>query len=295
MSVETGSPEREVAGDWLKDRPRDSEPLVMLTAYDAVSARIVHAAGVDLILVGDSAATTVLGYNFTREIQRDELLMLTRAVRRGAPDAQIVGDLPFGSYEFSDGEAVMTAREFVEAGCNYIKLEGADLMLSRVRALIEAGIAVIGHVGLLPQSARAPGDLKARGRTAVDALQVLADAVALADAGCSALVIEAVPSVVAETVSDHVRIPLIGIGAGSATGGQVLVYHDLLGLSEPPLPRFVREYASLGDAITQAVQRYAHDVRTRLFPSSAEEYGMPVAEQDLFLQLLEERAAKSTS
>ncbi len=275
----------------LQHRPKTAEPLVMLTAYDAVSARIAHQAGVDLILVGDSAATTVLGYQYTREIQRDELLMLTRAVRRGAPDAVIVGDLPFGSYEYSDAEAVITARAFLEAGCDFVKLEGAGSMLPRVRAIIAANIPVIGHVGLLPQSAQAPGDLRARGRTAADAAQVLTDATALQHAGCSALVIEAVPSVVAESVYDRLNIPLIGIGAGSALGGQVLVFHDLLGLSAPPLPRFVREYATLGLDATGAIRQYAADVRTRAFPSAAEEYGMPLAEREQFLQVLAGPAA----
>lgn len=285
--------ERALRAGLLKHRRKDAAPLVMLTAYDAVSARIVHEAGVDLILVGDSAATTVLGYQYTREIQREELLMLTRAVRRGAPDAQIVGDLPFGSYEYSDAEAVITAGEFLDAGCDFIKLEGAGAMLSRVRAIIAAKLPVIGHVGLLPQGAKAPGDLRARGRTATDAAQVVADALALEDAGCSALVIEAVPSVVAEAVYQRLNIPLIGIGAGSALGGQVLVYHDLLGLSVPPLPRFVREYANLGDDALNAIRHYARDVRARAFPSSGEEYGMPVAERSRFEELLEERTLVS--
>ena len=180
----------------IRTRPKSADPIVMLTAYDAVSARIAQQAGVDLILVGDSAATTVLGYRYTREIQREELLMLTRAVRRGAPQSLLVGDLPFGSYEYSDREAVAAASDFMMSGCDFIKLEGAGAMLSRVRAIIGARIPVIGHVGLLPQSAQSPGDLRARGRTAEDAVRVLEDAIALERAGCSAIVIEAVPSIV---------------------------------------------------------------------------------------------------
>lgn len=284
-------PQHEVRAQSLRQRPKGGESLVMLTAYDAVSARLAYAAGVDLILVGDSAATTVLGYQYTREIQRDELLMLTRAVRRGAPDAVLVGDLPFGSYEYSDAEAVITAGEFVHAGCDLIKLEGAGAMLSRVRAIIAANIPVIGHVGLLPQGAQVPGDLRARGRTATDAAQVVADAIALERAGCSAIVIEAVPPVVAHAVYERLNIPLIGIGAGSSLGGQVLVFHDVLGLSTPPLPRFVREYAAIGESVVSAIREFAADVRSGAFPATGEEYGMPQAERDEFLQGLDQQAA----
>lgn len=295
-SVQTTVPstsEREAQVHAIKTRRKDASPIVMLTAYDAVSARIAQQAGVDLILVGDSAATTVLGYQYTREIQREELLMLTRAVRRGAPESLLVGDLPFGSYEYSDREAVAAASDFMMSGCDFIKLEGAGTMLSRVRAIIGARIPVIGHVGLLPQSAQAPGDLRARGRTAEDAVQVLEDAIALERAGCSAIVIEAVPSIVAETVYHHTSVPIIGIGAGHQLGGQVLVFHDLLGLSEPPLPKFVREYAHLGGTATEAINRYAADVRSRAFPSAVEEYGMPAAEREKFAALLEERPSSS--
>ena len=254
----------------------------MLTAYDFVSARLADQAGVDLVLVGDSAATTVLGYAFTHEIQLDELLMLTRAARRGVKSALLVGDLPHGTYESSDEGAVATAREFIAAGCELVKLEGAGPRLSRVRAIIDDGIPVVGHVGLLPQSARTLSDLRARGRTAQDAAAVLHDAQALANAGCSALVIEAVPSVVAKAVADRVRIPVIGIGAGAGVDGQVLVFHDLLGLSDGHVPKFVRQYAEAGEVITDAIRHYATDVRVRAFPSTAEEYGMPDAERAQF-------------
>ena len=266
----------------LRTRAKSERPLVMLTAYDCVSARLVDQAGVDLILVGDSAATTVLGYDFTHEIQRDELLMLTRAVRRGVKSALLVGDLPFGTYESSDDEAVHTAREFMHAGCDLVKLEGAGLRLSRVKSIIAAGIPVIGHVGLLPQAARTQSDLRARGRTADGAALVLRDAVALQDVGCSALVIEAVPAVVATAIAQRVSIPVIGIGAGSGVDGQVLVLHDMLGLSDGHIPKFVRRYANAGDVILSAVRQYAAEVRHREFPSAAEEYGMSETERKLF-------------
>ena len=280
--VESSIQERIVA---LRTRAKSELPLVMLTAYDFVSARLVDEAGVDLILVGDSAATTVLGYDFTHEIQRDELLMLTRAARRGVKSALLVGDLPFGTYEFGDTEAVGTAREFVRAGCDLVKLEGAGLRLSRVHAIIAAGISVIGHVGLLPQAARTQSDLRARGRTADGAAVVLRDALALEEAGCSALVIEAVPALVATAIAQRVSIPVIGIGAGCGVGGQVLVIHDMLGLNDGHIPKFVRQYANAGDLILNAVRRYAADVRERAFPSVAEEYGMPAAERQLFEEM----------
>lgn len=266
----------------LRTRAKHDAPLVMLTAYDYVTARIVDEAGVDMVLVGDSAATTVLGYEYTRDIQRDELLMLTRAARRGVKSALLVGDLTHGSYESDDASAVHAAREFVDAGCDLIKLEGAGAMLPRVRAIIAANIPVVGHVGLLPQSARTPQDLRARGRTAADALQVLADAIALEQAGCSALVIEAVPALVARAVADRVAIPVIGIGAGSSVGGQVLVLHDMLGLNHGHVPKFVRQYAAIGPEISAAVQHYARDVRSHQFPAEAEGYGMPEAEREAF-------------
>ena len=281
--VESSIPERVIA---LRTRAKSQAPLVMLTAYDFVSARLVDQAGVDLILVGDSAATTVLGYDFTHQIQRDELLMLTRAARRGVKSALLVGDLPFGTYESSDDEAVSTAREFVRAGCDLVKLEGAGLRLARVNAIIAAGIPVIGHVGLLPQAARTQSDLRARGRTADGAAVVLRDALALEEAGCSALVIEAVPAVVATTIARRVSIPVIGIGAGNGVDGQVLVMHDMVGLSDGHIPKFVRQYANAGDVILNAVRRYASDVRQRAFPSVAEEYRMPDAERELFEALV---------
>lgn len=251
-------------------------PLVMLTAYDFPSGRVAEAAGVDVVLVGDSAAMTVLGYASTREISLDELLVLTRAVRRAVQRAPVVGDMPYGSYEAGDAVAVATARRFVsEAGCDAVKLEGAGAMLSRVRAIIGAGIPVIGHVGLLPQSVTTPEGYRAKGRDAEQALAIVADAEALAKAGCVALVVEAVPAELGTIITERVDIPVIGIGAGARTSGQVLVYTDLVGLSEGHVPRFVRRYASAHEALVDAVRRWADDVRSGAFPSAAESYGMP--------------------
>jgi 3-methyl-2-oxobutanoate hydroxymethyltransferase len=251
-------------------------PIVMLTAYDYPSGRVAEDAGVDVVLVGDSAAMTVLGYDTTRAISVDELLMLTRAVRRAVTAIPLVGDLPFGSYEESDENAVATARRFVdEAGCDAVKLEGAGPMLSRVRAIVAAGIPVIGHVGLLPQSVVSADGYRARGRDAEQALAIIAEAEALARAGCAALVVEAVPSEIGALIAARADLPVIGIGAGPATGGQVLVYHDLLGLGEGRVPRFVRRYAEARATLVDAVRRWAEDVRSGEFPSQDEGYGMP--------------------
>ena len=254
---------------------RRGAPIVMITAYDYPGGRIAEQAGADVVLVGDSAANTVLGYATTREISVDELLVLTRAVRRAVRDIPVVGDLPFGSYEASDELAVMTAQRFVnEAGCDAVKLEGAGEMLPRVRAIIAAGIPVVGHVGLLPQSVTSPGGYRARGRDVEQALGIVADAEALADAGCAAIVVEAVPSEIGALITERVQVPVVGIGAGSATDGQVLVYHDLLGYGEGRQAKFVRRYAAAHEMFVDAVQRWAADVRARDFPNADEGYGI---------------------
>lgn len=257
-------------------------PIVMVTAYDFASARLADAAGVDMILVGDSAATTMLGYATTRELPVDELLMLTRAVARGVTRAMVIGDLPFGTYEESDELAVATAQRFAAAGCKAVKLEGAGAMVDRARAIIAAGIPVIGHIGLLPQGARVAADLRAKGRIAADALRIVDDAVALADAGCMAIIAEAMPSVVAQECARRVDVPVIGIGAGVEVDGQVLVFHDLLGLTQGHQAKFVRRYAELGAITKDAIERFAADVRARRYPSGAEEYGMADEEQRAF-------------
>ncbi len=258
---------------------RRGAPIVMITAYDYPAGRIAEQAGADVVLVGDSAAMTVLGYSSTREVSMDELLVLTRAVRRGVKEIPVVGDLPFGSYEGSDELAVASARRFVdEAGCDAVKLEGAGEMLPRVRAIIAAGIPVVGHVGLLPQSVTSPDGYRARGREVEQALAIITDALALEEAGCAAVVVEAVPSGIGTLIAERLAVPVIGIGAGAATDGQVLVYHDLLGYGEGRQAKFVRQYAQAHALFVDAVQRWATDVRDRTFPSTDEGYGIdPVA------------------
>ena len=250
-------------------------PIVMLTAYDYPTARIAQAAGVDVVLVGDSAANVVLGYASTREIRVDELLVLTRAARRGIDAVPLVGDLPFGSYEPSDEMAVATAKRFVdEAGCDAVKLEGAGTMLSRVRAIVAAGIPVVGHVGLLPQSVVTPDGYRAQGRDAEQALGIITDGIALEAEGCAALIVEAVPAEVATLLTLRVSIPVIGIGAGAGTNGQVLVFHDLLGLGEGRVAKFVERYAEGRVVLEDAARRWADDVRAGRYPREEHTYAI---------------------
>ena len=270
------------------------QPIVMVTAYDAPGGRLADAAGVDLILVGDSAAMTVLGHASTVPATIDEMLMLTRAVTRGAERPLVVADMPFGTFQISDEDAVRNAIRFVkEAGADAVKLEGAGPMLDRVRAIVGAGIPAMGHIGLTPQSATMLGGFKAQGRSAAKALQLLADARALEAAGCFSLVLEAVPAPVAERVTADLSIPTIGIGAGASCDGQVLVWHDILGLYEGRTARFVKRYADVGAEIRGALEAYAADVRERRFPEEQHTYAMPDEELALFEQaavsLLHER------
>jgi 3-methyl-2-oxobutanoate hydroxymethyltransferase len=250
-------------------------PIVMLTAYDYPTARIAQAAGVDVVLVGDSAANVVLGYGSTREISIDELLVLTRAARRGVDAVPLVGDLPFGSYEASDDVAVATARRFVEeGGCDAVKLEGAGEMIPRVRAIVAAGIPVVGHVGLLPQSVVTPDGYRAQGRDVEQALRIIEDSIALDAAGCAALVVEAVPAAVAALITARVSIPVIGIGAGSQVDGQVLVFHDLLGLGEGHAAKFVQRYAEGRTVLVDGARRWAEDVRAGRYPAASHTYAI---------------------
>jgi len=259
------------------------QPIAMVTAYDAPSGRLADAAGADLILVGDSAAMTVLGHDSTVPATMEEMLVLTRAVTRGARRPLVVADMPFGSFQVSDEEAMHNAIRFVkEAGADAVKLEGAGSMLDRVRALVGAGIPVMGHLGLTPQSATMLGGYRAQGRTAASAQRLYDAGRALEAAGCCALVLEAMPSVVAERITRAVGIPTIGIGAGPSCDGQVLVWHDLLGLTPDPAPRFVERYAQLGTEIRSALERYARDVRDGTFPGERHSYGIPDAERAAF-------------
>jgi 3-methyl-2-oxobutanoate hydroxymethyltransferase len=268
----------------IAEKKRHGEKLVMVTAYDHPSAVLADEAGVDLVLVGDSAGDNMLGYDSTVPVTTDELLVLVRAVARGAERAIVVGDLPFGSFQVSNDEAVRTAVRFVkEGGADVVKLEGAGPGLERVQAIVGAGIPVMGHVGLTPQSATMLGGYRAQGRTAERARRLLADARALEAAGCFSLVLEAVPPAVAARITEAVSIPTIGIGAGPACDGQGLGWHDLLGLSGRPPARFVKRYAELRAEIRSGLERFAADVRSGAFPADEHTYAMPDEELEAFL------------
>jgi len=268
----------------LADMKRRRERIVMVTAYDYPSGSLADAAGVDIVLVGDSAAMTVLGYESTVPATMDEMVILTRAAVRGAKRPLVVADMPFGSFQISDEEAVRSAVRFVkEAGADAVKLEGAGPTVSRVLALVGAGIPVMGHVGLTPQSATMLGGFRAQGRTSARARQLLEDARTLEQAGCFSLVLEAVPAPVAARITGDLTIPTIGIGSGRDCDGQVLVYHDLLGLYQGREPRFVKRYAELATEIQDAIERYAADVRSGAFPGDEHTYSIPDEELAAFL------------
>ncbi len=264
----------------LHEKKALGEPIVMVTAYDFPSARAAEMAGVDMVLVGDSGAMTVLGYPNTVPVPLEEMLMLAAAARRGLRTPFLVGDLPFGSYEVSDEQAVGTAIRFVkEAGCDAVKLEGGgSTSVARARAIAGAGIPVMGHVGLTPQTATALGGYKAQGRSAEAAARVAREAVALQEAGCFSVVFEAIPSAVSREIMPLMAVPVVGIGAGPATDGQVLVFHDLLGIREGLGARFVKRYANLLDEMALGVATFAEDVRTGRYPGPEHGYSMPADE-----------------
>jgi 3-methyl-2-oxobutanoate hydroxymethyltransferase len=267
----------------LAEFKANGQKIVMVTAYDTPSARLADEAGVDIVFVGDSAANNMLGYTDTTAISMDEMLVLARAARRGTRHAFFLVDLPLGAFQVSDDEAVRNAVRFVkEAGAQGVKLEGGGSMVARARAIVAAGIPVMGHLGLTPQSAAALGGLKAQGRTAAKARQLYADGIALQAAGCFAIVLEAVPSRVAARISAALRIPTIGIGAGPDCDGQVLVWHDLLGINEGPAPRFVKRYAELASETRRGVAAFAADVRSGAFPTEEQGYKIPAEELKLF-------------
>jgi 3-methyl-2-oxobutanoate hydroxymethyltransferase len=263
------------------------EPIVMVTAYDHPSAKVAEAAGVDVVLVGDSAANNVLGYADTVPITVDELLMLSAAVRRGLRTPLLVGDLPFGSYEASDEQAIATAHRFVkEAGCDAVKVEASA---DRARAIIRAGVPVMGHVGLTPQTATALGGYRAQGRTAERARAVLDEALALQEAGCFSIVFEAIPADVTDVIMGQMEIPVIGIGAGASTDGQVLVLHDMLGIHDGFQPKFVKRFADVKGEMLRGIEAYAEEVRTRKFPAPEHTYGIAPEELQRLKQQLQQR------
>ncbi|MDE0664733.1 MAG: 3-methyl-2-oxobutanoate hydroxymethyltransferase [Acidimicrobiaceae bacterium] len=255
-----------------------ADPLVMVTAYDAPGARVASQAGADLILVGDSVAMVVLGYDDTLQVTVGDMAHHTAAVARAKPAAHIVADLPWMSYHVSAEETVQNAAMLIRAGAQSVKLEGGRKRLPMIERICDAEIPVMGHIGLTPQSVHAMGGFKVQGRQAEAARRLVQAAKSLAHAGCYSLVLEGVPVQVAEMVTDAVDIPTIGIGAGPHCDGQVLVFHDLLGLETRLVPKFVRRYADLDTLATDALRRFASDVRSGAFPSSQESYHLSEAE-----------------
>ncbi|NNE74471.1 MAG: 3-methyl-2-oxobutanoate hydroxymethyltransferase [Acidimicrobiales bacterium] len=264
----------------MRKRVNGDDALVMVTAYDAPGARVASEAGADLILVGDSLAMVVLGYDDTLQVTVDDMAHHTAAVARAKPNCLIVGDLPWMSYHVSVEETIRNAATLIRAGAEVVKLEGGRKRLAMIEALIDAEIPVMGHIGLTPQSVHAMGGFKVQGKRAEAALELVEDAKALAHAGCCAIVLEGIPVKVAKMITDAVDVPTIGIGAGPDCDGQVLVYHDVLGIEDRFVPKFVRRYADLKSASVDAVAQYADDVRSGAFPNDAESYHMADDEAD---------------
>lgn len=277
----------------LHEKRALGEPIVMITAYDYPSATVVDEAGVDLVLVGDSAAMVVLGYPNTTPVSMDEMVMLASAVRRGLRHPLLIGDMPFGSYEASNELAIRNAQRFVkEAGCDAVKLERGGASAERAKAIVDSGIPVMGHVGLTPQNAVQLGGYRAQGRTAARARKVIEEALQLQEAGCFAIVLECVPSELTDALMPLLHVPAIGIGAGPHTDGQVLVYHDLLGIWDGRPAKFVRQYGAVREQMVAGVGAYAADVRSRAYPAPEHEYEMSPDESRRLAEWAREYAAE---
>ena len=280
-SASTGIPTTKVTVPALAEMKRQGKPISALTAYDYSSSRLADEAGIDLLLVGDSLAMVVLGHDNTMAVTVDEMLHHTRAVRRAVRRALVGADMPFGSYHGTVAEGLANAVRFIkEAGAEAVKIEGPRVEL--VRALADAEIPVIGHLGLTPQSIHRMGGYRVQARTAESASRLMADAIALAEAGAGALVLEGVPREVAAEITAELPIPTIGIGAGPECDGQILVFHDLLNLTFAPAAKFVRRYADAGSVIRTAIEHYREDVEHRAFPSDEESYHLPEAARRVF-------------
>jgi 3-methyl-2-oxobutanoate hydroxymethyltransferase len=288
------APRPKVTAPALIDMKRRGDRITIVTAYDHAMARLADEAGVEAMLVGDSVGTVLLGYESTLPVTMEEMLHHVKAVSRAKPSAMVIGDLPFMSYQVSDEQAIANAGRMVqEGGADAVKLEGGERVATAVERIVAAGIPVMGHLGLTPQSATMLGGFKAQGRTAEKAVRLYEDALALEAAGCFAIVLEAVPAPVASRITDALSVPTIGIGAGAGTDGQVLVWHDLLGLYEGHAPRFVKQYADLAEAIKTAVGAYVEEVRERRFPEEQHTYSMPEEELALFEEALEHDRERS--
>ncbi|MBK6709381.1 MAG: 3-methyl-2-oxobutanoate hydroxymethyltransferase [Candidatus Promineifilaceae bacterium] len=289
MSAQTEQVRQKVTIPTLVTKKQQGSPITMLTAYDYSSALLVDKAGMDIILVGDSLAMVMMGLDSTNPVTMEVMLHHGRMVARGAKQAFLVGDMPFMSFQVSVEEAVRNAGRFLqEGGMEAVKLEGGRAMADRVRAITQAGIPVMGHIGLTPQSVSSLGGYKVQGKTAVAAYTLLQDALALQEAGCFSLVLEAVPAPVAAEISRRLAIPTLGIGAGAGCDGQVLVYHDLLGLFDKFQPKFVKQYANIGEQILRALDQYRQEVTEKTFPAESHTFAMPDEELAQFLILVEQ-------
>ena len=278
----------------LAEMKENGEPIVMVTAYDYPSATVAEAAGVDLVLVGDSAANVVLGYDRTDLVSMDEMIMLGKAVRRGLRTPMMVADMPMGSYEASDELAVLSAQRLIkETGAQTVKLEAGGVSTQRARAIVAAGIPVMGHLGLTPQTATALGGYKAQGKSAKAAIHMYEDAFALQEAGCFAIVFEAVPAEIATAIAERLDVITIGIGAGAGTTGQVLVFHDLLGITTGHMAKFVKQYADVHAEMVGAVGRYSDEVRGGSFPGPEHIYAIDDEELAEFRRHVDDEALAS--
>jgi 3-methyl-2-oxobutanoate hydroxymethyltransferase len=278
----------------LAEMKAKGEPIAMITAYDYPSAKVAEEAGADIVLVGDSAANVVLGYSGTEAVTLEEMIVLGKAVRRGLTTPLMVGDMPMGSYESSNELAIQNAQRLVkETGCQTVKLEAGGISVERARAIVRSGIPVMGHVGLTPQTATALGGYKAQGKTAQSAIQLCEDALALQAVGCFAIVFEAVPAAITEAIVEKLEIPAIGIGAGPAPAGQVLVFHDLLGITTGRMAKFVKQYADIHNQMVSGVSQYIDEVRTHHFPEPDHVYGVEPAELAEFRRYLDQESLTS--
>lgn len=278
----------------LAEMKANGEPIVMVTAYDYPSAMVAEEAGVDIVLVGDSAANVVLGYAGTEMVSMEEMIVLGKAVRRGLTTPLMIGDMPMGSYESSNELAIQSAQRLVkETGCKVVKLEAGGVAVERARAIVRSGIPVMGHIGLTPQTATALGGYKAQGKTAKDAIALCEDALALQSVGCFSIVLEAIPAAVTEAITAKLEIPTIGIGAGPSTSGQVLVFHDLLGITTGHMAKFVKRYANIHEQMVTAVEQYGDEVRSRHFPEPDHVYSVEPSELDEFRRYLDQESLTS--
>ncbi len=270
----------------------ESTPITMLTAYDYSQAKMVEAAGADMILIGDSLGMTVLGYDSTVYVTMEDMLHHCKAVKRGASRPFLVGDMPFMSYQTDIADAVRNAGRFIkEAGVDCVKLEGGASRVKVIKAIVSAGIPVVGHIGLTPQTATQLGGYKVQGKTAEAAEKLLQDALMLEQAGCFMIVLEAVPARLAAIISEKLSIPTVGIGAGAGCDGQVLVYHDLLGIFDDFVPKFVKKYANLKEHTVDALKQYCLEVEARQFPAPEHSYEMEEGEFERFLKRIEHELA----